>query len=104
MIADRTNVSTATIKKSDSKFVVDAAKCIDIAKFTQGMIESLSDSQLGQVFSFTSKLMDEENNPYKPVSKEQILRDVRASKKEFESGDSEDALEAVGDIKAEFGL
>ena len=104
MIAERTNVGTAAVNNCAVEFTREDSERVDITKFTQGMIESLSDSQIGQVFSFTAKLMDKENNPYKPVSKEHVLKDVRTSKEEFNSGDSEDALEAISDIRAEFGL
>lgn len=71
---------------------------------TQDMIRTLGDEQLEKVYVFTASLMEMEDNPFKPVSKEQVLADLDESDADIEAGRIKDAHQAINDIRNRLGM
>lgn len=90
------------VQSQTQKFVQSGS--ITLAKRTQKMIDTLGESDVQKVFSFTASLMEEDDNPFRPVTKEQVLKDIIVSKEEFEAGKGQDAKQALNEIRAEFGI
>lgn len=99
MIAERSNELVADI-------ITQREENIDLSlvKRTQALIGVLDNDQLNKVFSFTTSLIKDNNNPFKPVSKEQVMRDLDASDKDIREGRVKDAHQAMKDIKARLGM
>ena len=80
------------------------ADTIALIKQVQDMVTRLSDNQVRQVFSLTASLIEANENPFEPITKQQVLDDIRESKAEFAAGKGQDASMALSDIRAEFGI
>lgn len=49
-------------------------------------------------------LQDEDDNPFKPVTKEEILAELDASEGDIRAGRTKDAHQAMSDIKVRLGM
>lgn len=76
---------------------------IDLRQRTQDMIGSLEDDQLLKVYTFTTSLI-EDDNPFKPLTKEQVLADLDASEEDIRMGRVKDAHQAMNDIRKRLGM
>lgn len=94
------------IAETISDVTVSAADTDSIAliKQVQDMVTRLSDNQVKQVFSFTASMIEANENPFEPITKQQVLYDIRESKAEFAEGKGQDAKQALSDIRSEFGI
>ena len=75
-----------------------------LVKRTQALIGTLNNDQLNKVFTFTTSLIKDDNNPFGPVTKEQVLRDLDASDEDIREGRVKDAHQAMKDIKDRLGM
>ena len=73
-------------------------------KQTQDMISTLGDEQLKKVYVFTASLMEEDDNPFKPITKEQVLADLDESDEDIKAGRIKDAHQAMNDIRMRLGM
>ena len=72
-------------------------------KQTQDLISTLGDEQLKKVYVFTASLM-KEDNPFKPVTKAQVLADLDASDADIAEDRVKDAHRAMNDIRRRLGM
>ena len=103
MIAETLLTDTIPHKKVDNK-AKEAIKGLNLVQRTQDMIGTLYNNQVNRVFNFTASLIEEDDNPFKPVSIEQVLKDLDASEEDIRAGRVKDAHQAMNDIRARLGM
>ena len=97
---DTLNAMKST-QKNQNEFVTSRDS---LFKQTQDMISTLGDEQLKKVYVFTASLMEEDENPFKPITKEQVLADLDESDADIEAGRIKDAHQAMNDIRMRLGM
>ncbi|MBO6308052.1 MAG: hypothetical protein J6I76_11550 [Oribacterium sp.] len=81
-------------------------KYMNILEATIAMLESMPDEDISKVYKYTRKLFEEikPENPFGPLTKEQVLTDLAISREEFEQGKSLDAREAIMEMRRSHGF
>ena len=77
---------------------------LTLVRRTQALIGTLNSDQVNKVFTFTASLIKDDNNPFGPVTKEQVLRDLDASDEDIKEGRVKNARQAMKDIKDRLGM
>lgn len=69
------------------------------------VLELLTEEGQKKVLNFSIGLLqDEDDNPFKPVTKEEILAELDASEGDIRAGRTKDAHQAMSDIKVRLGM
>ena len=79
---------------------------IEATVATVSMLENMPADEQEQVFLFTQNLFHtkRQQNPFVPLTKEQILADLDRSEEQFENGQFMDASEAIEKIGKKHGF
>ena len=99
MIAERSNELVADVIPQE-KGNMD----LNLVKRTQALIGTLDNDQVNKVFTFTTSLIKDGNNPFKPVSKKQVMKDLDGSDEDIKKGRVKDAHQAMKDIRVRLGM
>ena len=83
--------------------MTEEARVEQLRNKTCDIIGSLPERQVQEVFSFVIKLVEDENI-FKPLTKEQILADLDASEEDIKAGRIKDAHKAMDDIRSRLGI
>ena len=73
---------------------------------TKQMMDLLGDEQLEAIQSIAKAFLKqkEEDSPFRPVTKAQILEDIQGSKDDFSANRAQDAKDAMREMRSEIGL
>ena len=71
---------------------------------TISMLETLPEHELQAIHDITYVIYSRNPNPFRPTSKEQILKDLETSRKQIENGQYKDAKIAINEIGAKYGI
>ena len=73
---------------------------------TKQMMDLLGDEQLEAIQSVAKAFLKqkEEDSPFRPVTKAQILEDIQGSKEDFSANRAQDAKDAMREMRSEIGL
>lgn len=73
---------------------------------TVSMMEMLPEADLVKIHNFTKKLFNLHNtdNPLKPLSEEDILRDLEISRNQIAQGKCKEMGQAIEGIREKYGL
>lgn len=77
---------------------------MSIVEATKKMLDVLPESDVRVIYAVTKNIYEKEASPFKPLSREQILRDLEISREQIERGDFLDFDKALEEIEVEYGL
>lgn len=71
---------------------------------TISMLETLPEQELKAIHDITYVIYAQSSNPYRPLSKQRILKDLEASREQIKNGQCKDAKAAINEIGAKYGI
>ena len=71
---------------------------------TVSMLESLPEDDVKAIHDITYRFYIRERSPFKPVTREQILKDLAISRQQITNGEGKELGEAIQEIEAKYGL
>lgn len=71
---------------------------------TVSMLESLPEDDVKAIHDITYRFYIREHSPFKPVTREQILKDLAISRQQIANGEGKELGEAIREIEAKYGL
>ncbi len=71
---------------------------------TVSMLESLPEDDVKAIHDITYRFYIREHSPLKPVTREQILKDLAVSRQQIANGEGKELGEAIREIEAKYGL
>ena len=71
---------------------------------TVSMLESLPEDDVKAIHDITYRFYIREHSPLKPVTREQILKDLAVSRQQIANGEGKELSEAIREIEAKYGL
>lgn len=71
---------------------------------TKSLIDTMSEDELLEIYHQARNIIDQRSNPFRPLTKQQILADLATSRKQIEDGEYLDFEDAINEIEAQYGL
>ena len=77
---------------------------MSVSEATLGLMSTMSEDELLEMYHQARKIIEERRNPLRPLSKQQILVDLAASREQIENGEVVDFDQAIEEIEAQYDL
>lgn len=77
---------------------------MSVSEATLGLMSTMSEDELLEMYHQARKIIEERRNPLRPLSKQQILADLAASREQIENGEVVDFDQAIEEIEAQYDL
>ena len=71
---------------------------------TKSLIDTMSEDELLEIYHQAINIIYQRSNPFRPLTKQQILADLATSRKQIEDGEYLDFEDAINEIEAQYGL
>ena len=77
---------------------------MSVSEATLNLMETMSEEELLEMYHQARRIIEQRNNPYRPLSKQQILADLAVSRQQIEDGETINFDIAMGEIEARYDL
>ncbi len=77
---------------------------MSLAEATKRMIDSLSEAEVVEIYRHTKAIVEHRDEPFKLVSKKEILADLALSRQQIKDGECLEFDDAMDEIARAYGL
>jgi len=77
---------------------------MSVTEATVNLMSTMSEEELLEMYHQARRIIDQRANPFRPLSKRQILADLAVSREQIANGDTVDFDQAIDEIEARYGL
>jgi len=77
---------------------------MSVAEATLNLMSTMSEEELLEMYHQARHIIDQRDNPFRPLSKQRILADLAISRQQIEKGETIDFDQAISEIEAQYDL
>ena len=77
---------------------------MSVSEATLELMSMMSEDELLEMYHQARRIIDERSNPFRRLSKQQILADLATSREQIENGEVIDFDQAIEEIEVQYGL